>query len=240
MEIDKLLIFEIGGKFAQFKKFYTNSSSLTYPIPPRTVLKGMVASILEENRDEYYNWLSPSNSKFGIKIINGGYGIMQCLNYLNPDNKSRTTPKRLQILKATNNKSLKYQIYFYCNDDNKYNELKERLKTGNLGYGVYLGQRQFRGYAKYIGETDNIQHIEKHCGELNSCVCMDNVMELNYDNVKLLRERIPISFKKETKAKQNGREPLDKMDIIIEEEGKKISGKFSDIYQINNEYICLF
>jgi CRISPR-associated protein Cas5h len=75
MEIDKLLIFEIGGKFAQFKKFYTNSSSLTYPIPPRTVLMGMVASILEENRDEYYNWLSPSNSKFGIKIINGGYGI---------------------------------------------------------------------------------------------------------------------------------------------------------------------
>ena len=45
-EISKILIFDIKGPMAHFRKFYTNSSSLSYLFPPRTVVAGIIAGIL--------------------------------------------------------------------------------------------------------------------------------------------------------------------------------------------------
>ena len=47
----KIIVFDIKGKFAHFRKFYTNSSSLTYGIPPRTAICGILAAILGLERD---------------------------------------------------------------------------------------------------------------------------------------------------------------------------------------------
>ena len=49
-----LLVFDISGKFAHFRKYYTNSSSLTYLVPPRTSIYGLIAGILGLERDSYY------------------------------------------------------------------------------------------------------------------------------------------------------------------------------------------
>lgn len=57
----KFLVFDLKGKFAHFRKFYTNSSSLSYLVPPRTVIEGMVAAILGFERDSYYDMFSAEN-----------------------------------------------------------------------------------------------------------------------------------------------------------------------------------
>jgi CRISPR-associated protein Cas5h len=43
----------LRGKFAHFRRFYTNSSSLTYPIPPPTVIRGIVGAALGLAPGEY-------------------------------------------------------------------------------------------------------------------------------------------------------------------------------------------
>lgn len=43
----------LRGKLAHFRRFYTNSSSLTYPIPPPTVIRGIVGAALGLARAEY-------------------------------------------------------------------------------------------------------------------------------------------------------------------------------------------
>ncbi|GBD16825.1 hypothetical protein HRbin26_01733 [bacterium HR26] len=45
--------FTLRGKLAHFRRFYTNSSSLTYPIPPPTVIRGIVGAALGLSRLEY-------------------------------------------------------------------------------------------------------------------------------------------------------------------------------------------
>lgn len=43
---EKVLIFDIKGPMAHFRKFYTNSSSLSYLVPPKTVVAGLIAGLL--------------------------------------------------------------------------------------------------------------------------------------------------------------------------------------------------
>ncbi|KPA09783.1 CRISPR-associated protein Cas5 domain protein, partial [Candidatus Magnetomorum sp. HK-1] len=42
VSILKILSFRLNGRFAHFRKFYTNSSSLSYFVPPRTAIIGML------------------------------------------------------------------------------------------------------------------------------------------------------------------------------------------------------
>ena len=44
------VIFDIEGKFAHFRKIYTNSSSLSYLVPPRTTVQGIIAAMLGYER----------------------------------------------------------------------------------------------------------------------------------------------------------------------------------------------
>lgn len=65
---DTILELNLSGELAHFRKFYTNASSLTYTIPPRTVVCGLVASILMQHRDTYYDLLNSENLGVGISI----------------------------------------------------------------------------------------------------------------------------------------------------------------------------
>ncbi|MCS7245973.1 MAG: CRISPR-associated protein Cas5, partial [candidate division WOR-3 bacterium] len=46
-----LISFELKGKFAHFRAFYSNATAISYYFPPRTTLVGLVAGILGRERD---------------------------------------------------------------------------------------------------------------------------------------------------------------------------------------------
>lgn len=65
----KIIIFELWGKFAHFRKFYTNSSSLSYSVPPRTTIEGIIAAILGYERDSYYEKFNPDNLYVAVRKV---------------------------------------------------------------------------------------------------------------------------------------------------------------------------
>ncbi len=67
----KITVFDLYGKFAHFRKFYTNSSSLTYLIPPRTTIEGIIAALLGYERDSYYDVLSVDKLNIAVKKDGG-------------------------------------------------------------------------------------------------------------------------------------------------------------------------
>jgi len=82
LNTDQVLEVKLSGKFAHFRKFYTNASSLTYTIPPRTTICGILASILQIPRDEYYDLMSSDKLGIAISLKNNNYlKIFQTLNY---------------------------------------------------------------------------------------------------------------------------------------------------------------
>jgi CRISPR-associated protein Cas5h len=119
---NNVLTFNLYGKFAHFKKFYSNKSSLTYKLPPSTVIMGIIASILEEPRDSYYNWLNPKKSRIGVKILSSGYNHFECMNYLSND--EAHTQTRLELL-TSRDKIICYKFTFYQMKKKNFMNLKK-------------------------------------------------------------------------------------------------------------------
>ena len=58
-------------------------------------------------------------------------------------------------------KKIVYRIYFYHTDNSVYAALKKKIREKDLGFGIYLGQRQFKGFIEYIKEIRQIKPVKK-------------------------------------------------------------------------------
>jgi CRISPR-associated protein Cas5h len=204
----KIYIFDLYGKLAHWKKFYTNSSSLTYYFPTRTNIVGILASILELPRDSYYEDFSPENIKMAISLKSKIRKKIFVMNYLNTsDNKGYYTQIKQELLlpgSFDKDINIRYRIYLTSEDINTtkiLEDIKNKIVKNDFGYGVYLGQRQFRGNIEFIGEVhpDKIIRLDE-CKEINSSICKENISgDLNWDNLELnyVKERIPCHFNSE-------------------------------------------
>ncbi len=111
----KVIVFDLYGKFAHFRKFYTNSSSLSYSIPPRTTIEGMIGALLGYDRDSYYEILGADKLKIAVKKMSKTRKIMQSLNYIKADSPGKLKfPKEhtqipFEIL--VGDEIIKYRIY---------------------------------------------------------------------------------------------------------------------------------
>lgn len=249
----KILKFEIYGKFAHFRKFYTNSSSLSYLVPPRTVITGMIASIMECERDRYYDLFSPEKIKISVAVSSGTAITkqMQSINYLHPEyykllfkGKGKINMHsqcKLELLMAKKGR-IGYTIYVgaITEDSVKFiDEIEKRLLEGNLGYGVYLGQRQF------IARVDNVQIYEVNknsfmeSSDYIDSICLEeNISSISgdSDDVHMVIDQMPVQMI----SKQQGRELQTVKRVLFEQSGKKISGLFKNCYKVGEKIISFY
>lgn len=263
----KLLSFRLSGPYAHFRKFYTNSSSLSYLIPPRTVIMGILASVLEYARDSYYQAFDPQKIKISARIApeTSIKKKMQSLNYIHSKyfsylcklssdgKKNMHTQCKLELL-VPHGKTIAYRIYIGTRDQSSVellDQLESRLRQSNWGYGIYLGQRQFKGaidklkvhtedsisfleeadYTDTLFVQDNNQVDVKDARNLDSCIVVD---------------QMPIHMQKESTNNENGaqnrlgREIQSVNRIVYEKSGKRIYGKFRNAYALEDEIITFY
>jgi len=235
MEFNNLLSFDLKGRTGHFKKYYSNKSSLSYILPTRTVLMGMIASVLEYPRDSYYDILSPERAKFGLQIINPVYKHFECMNYLR-DGGGRTQV-RLQLVLPKEADSLKYRVYFTHKDNELLDRVEQKLKDGKLGYGLFLGQRQFRAVAEFIETIKKLKIINDYTGPLSSLTFKDNIKSINSsEEVDLIVENMPVDFDKV----ESGREPAGMISFCFEKNGQDIQGDFNQAIKFKDQAISFY
>ena len=71
--------FVVTGKLAHFRRFYTNSSSLTSPVPPPPPLRGLLGAALGLG-PEYAQELE--DCRFSVRLASPWRFLMQTANYL--------------------------------------------------------------------------------------------------------------------------------------------------------------
>ena len=162
LEPNKVLIFDIKGPMAHFRKYYTNSSSLSYMFPPRTVITGLIAGLLgvpserfrSENEKIFYEQFDSINCFVAISIRSKIRKMMQTLNYYNVEikNKSLRYQIPVEILLPIDANQILYRIYFFHSDEQRFNALKERLEKRKYCYPPYLGISEFLASIDYVGE----------------------------------------------------------------------------------------
>lgn len=235
-EISDLLTFQLTGKLAHFKKYYSNVSSLTYEVPPRTVITGILASILKMPRDTYYEAFTPDQSKIGVQLLSPVRKQITCMNYVKKE--GGPTQVRLELLLPREDR-LRYQMYFWHQDAALLDRIFGHCKNHELGYGVYLGQRAFRGYVEsteMIPQSD-IQPVSGFSGNLKSLTYQENITGFSDTaGFDINSASMPNTMRKI----QTGREQESMVDTVFEMSGRGIPGTFHEAIQVRDTAISFF
>jgi CRISPR-associated protein Cas5h len=168
-----VLIFDLVGKFAHFRKFYTNSSSLSYHFPPRTAIEGIISAILGKERDSYYDLFLPTKSKIAVSTKTQTRSIMQTVNYLSVKSAGDLSGRRprtqvpIEIITADNiYEDLRYRVYFYHDDVSLTKELEARIKASTFRYPTSFGLANFLCSVDFVGwgriKEQSFPHDVKH------------------------------------------------------------------------------
>jgi len=230
--LNNLIIFDIFGPMAHFRKYYTNSSSLSYTFPPRTVVTGIIAGLLGWERDSYYEILSPDLCHVAVKIISPFRKVFQTVNYLFVTEEShfngfkgRTMVPMEFVLPALGEKEVRYRIYFSHRDEKILAELAEVLNRRAYQYPPYLGISECIASVEPVA-TANVSVAEIPAGEtvdvctpVNCQIIQDGgiIFEIPEKEITLqyLKERMPLFFRP-------GRIPGGIADFVLEKNLQKL------------------
>jgi CRISPR-associated protein Cas5h len=220
---DKVLIFDIKGPMAHFRKYYTNSSSLSYLFPPRTVVVGLIAALLgipsekhaKIKEDIYYEKFDEKKCLVTVSLKSKVRHLMQTVNYIRTKKYSEVngsaggTQICLEILLPENGNEVTYRIYFYHTDREIYNKLKKRLEKQKFIFPPYLGITEFIASINYIDEGKVLKNPNQEVKLDSVCKLKEVELDFNGKNFQYITEKMPTGF-------SNNRIPKETCDYICE------------------------
>lgn len=216
----QIISFKLKGKMAHFRKFYSNSSSLTYYIPPRTTIIGIIAGLLGYERDSYYEKFSLENCKVALKINNPCRKIVQKMNYLmiksknqlngSAENHSQTAVEYL-IPDNIREDYLEYQVWVYHTDKKIMENINKKIADDyyrSKGISFALGTAFNLGWIENVGVFEGNEKREG-ITDISSTVGVDKIEEIKSDRLidskyKIAKERVPLEFDKNREITEKG------------------------------------
>ncbi len=212
MNTERLLVFDLVGAFAHFRKYDTNSSSLSYTFPPRTTLTGIIAAMLGIERDEYYETFSTDKCKVALSVLHPLRKHIHTVNYLfvkgagdfNGSNKNVHTQIPLEIVFPVG-KEIRYRVYFTHSDKALESEIEKRIE--HPVYPLYFGISEFIAKSEFVGyaEAEKVSSdaaIEVH-SVLNLSYVKERGLVIESGNVPMryISEIMPLEFDADRKLK---------------------------------------
>ncbi|MGU8835908.1 type I-B CRISPR-associated protein Cas5b [Clostridium perfringens] len=194
----KVVVFDIKSKLAHFRKINSNSSSLTYIVPPRTTILGIIAGILGRERDSYYTDKDFEEMKIGVEPICPHRVMTQTINYLFVESFNDVTGYRnrtqVPVEFLTSRDDVAFRIYLSCND-NLLSEINECLKNEEYIYSISLGPAYCLADVNYVGEFDSICFDEQLEGfvDISTVIRMEDVIDYEFSS-NLYKEKMPSKF----------------------------------------------
>jgi len=165
-----LVIFDLTGAFAMFRKFYTNSSSLSYPFPPRTTVAGLIAGLLGYERDSYSGDLEPENCDIAVSVRIPVRRVMQTVNYVMTEARSSVWARNMGgfdgsaggiqtpvewVFPVLGEPRLRYRIFVHHRDPAFAERLNSTLCDGSYVYPPYLGMSECLGQVEHVAVLED-------------------------------------------------------------------------------------
>lgn len=245
-----VLVFDLWGDYAHYKKIYATTSAISYAIPPKTSLYGMfwaIAPMLEEfNKDIYLTYFQDKNCLVGIGLQRPI--VMQRINTNLVSRIGRMRQYNSKGKRNTNRKPTtmefvvnpKYRIYFYHTDNSLYNYLKHQLKTHKAIYSPTLGIAGLHANFSYAGEQEAVKSTKTEPVKINSVIPKSKFLGFDeeglYDVGNEIVEQSMYAVEMDTKRNVTERD-----DILLDRKANPIPAKVTDYYTLENgEHVVLF
>jgi CRISPR-associated protein Cas5h len=252
MNYNEILIFDISSEFGHFRKYNTTTSPLSYSIPTRTAVAGILGALLGMERevaDGVYpdgaipvqEFFSKSNSDIAVQILNPVKKENIAMNLINTKTSfyDLTKAGRTQI-EFEFVKNVKYRIFFaLSNNQLVFNELAERIKTKNHHFSPYLGLAQCTANIDFVDikQAEVLENKDESFIEIITAVNLSKTVgeqpvEFDY-SAMYSANNMPIEMNRI-------REVQEYSEVLIEKNGLPVKAKVKDYYRIENYGNILF
>lgn len=250
MNSKELLIFDIRGEYGHFRKYNTTTSPLTYSIPTRTAIAGILGAILgmereicdgvfPEGAEPVQEFFSKERSDMAVQIMrpvkkeNIGFNLINTKTSFCDLTRAGRTQIEFELVKDVH-----YRIYLSMTDELTFEELSERIENKRHHFTPYLGLAQF------TAQIDFVQRTTANEIEANG----DFVEIITAVNMSKLKGEPPVEFQREyfysannmPIAMDRNREVLEYSEVLIEKNGNPLRVRVSDYYQIGEVGNILF
>lgn len=163
----EVLQIDVGGKLAHFRKYYANNTAMSFSIPPRTTLMGMLAGMLGLPRDSYYEELASERIRIGIRVMQPIKKTFHRLNLLkivgkgdfDGSNGRIQTPFEIVSGLSISRDMVVYRLYVACHEDGKetFQSLKKAVLERQLQYALTFGTANFTASILSATLVTNVQ-----------------------------------------------------------------------------------
>lgn len=233
--MEQLLIFDIEADYAHFKKYHTTTSPLTFAIPPKTVLYGIIGAILGLDKNEYLNFFQKSSCKLGIEIKKPIKKTRISINLINTkDAKLMSQIDTRTQIRTEYLKDVKYRIYFKHQNEELYNDLKQYLIEHKSVYSISLGLSENLANFNFVGEykAEKIENNQKWV-DLKTVLRVDDIY-LNKGDIDFSQKNREYFSDKIALEIQPDREVVDYGKVVFERQGNTIRARPDRYYQLEN------
>lgn len=226
---ERVLVFDVWGDYAHFRKNYSTSSPLTYSFPPRTALSGLIGAIAGFDKADYFRYFLRDGANIGCKILVPVKKVRIAGNLINTSNavgmhliKNRS-PTRFEFVKDP-----RYRIYFWHSDEEIYDNLKSLLINHQSVYTPCLGLSQLICNFSFVGEF-GLKRMGEELQTIDSVVPGQCLISTEFEERKEYFSEVMPGVMGENRV------VIDYNEILFERNGKGIKAKAKDLWEVEND-----
>ncbi|MFN3306299.1 MAG: type I-B CRISPR-associated protein Cas5b [Candidatus Kapaibacteriota bacterium] len=233
----KLIVFDIWGDYAHFKKYYTTSSPLTFSLPPPPTIAGILGAIYgaDKTRNDYLRLFMNDHCKLAVQILQPIRKVRMGINLSETKGTNIYRPASTPLVRTQIRTeflvSPKFRIYFTHQAYNIYQKILENLIEHRTRFTVSLGLSELLANFEFVGEFDFTDSVSNEFVEIATPILSENLISLESVLIEkgktYFKERIPVFMTPE-------RFVLNYDEVIFEPLGGSVTAKVKLFQTLSN------
>lgn len=254
----KILVFDIWGDYAHFKKIYATTSAVSYLVPTKPTLYGYIGAVvgLEKFGNAYLRHFADKACLLGLSLR--GSVSLETRFSDSGDAGSNALMRRMGInlraqlgaRKAGDSPKPtlmefvyrpKYRLYVHLRDTVLYEKLKSNLENHRSIYTPTLGLAGLLSNFRFVGEFESMPRTENAAVTIHSIIPKSQF--LAFDNRMFESDEMEFSIVEQSMfaiEMDTERNVTERDDILLERTGKPMLAKVTQYYPVNGSNIVLF
>jgi CRISPR-associated protein Cas5h len=180
-----VLVFDIYGDWGHFRRYFSTTSPLSFVVPPRTTLAGMLGALLGVEHgagpDEYPRALSTERARIAVAPLTPLVNVQLGLLLIKTKRDSGGvlvkglfgphyghTRIRYEFLRRP-----AYRLFVHLTDDALMNRLEQTLANHHSAFTLSLGLSELLANYRYLGRFNTSEREPDETVELHSAVTED-------------------------------------------------------------------
>ena len=229
-----VIVFDLWGDYAHFRKYFTTTSPLTFSLPPRTVLMGLMGAVCGLKKEEYIKVFAGDQARLAVSICHPTKKVRVAENFI--DTKTallmgkirNRTQIRLELVKDP-----RYRVYVSLKNKALHDLLKGMLAAHKCVYTPYLGISELIANFSYVGEyATEARAPDKHVNivsALNADLIRDLTIE---DNKEYFSEVMPCDMAEDRSVTRYSK-------IVYERNGQSVKARVTECLELEKgEFIA--